>query len=781
MRLILNNFRCYESKEFDLGENGITLISGNSGKGKTTILKAIHFALFDHGKSFEIIKHGCKDCFVIFEIENLIHIKRSRRPNTLVVDHKYNDEVGESIIKNIFSSVFQNTAYIEQNSFSSFLFMNSTDKLRFLEKFAFENCNVSLLKHEIKTKLKKLNQDYLKFSTELESFETIKKQYDSLEKIKKLPCFDQINESKLKEYILEKDKLLEMIHRFEYKITDIKRTKDELKESLSMEDKFNSDITKSEKIMNSIQLKSSDYINECKSKLNFLIKEKRWVQLSKDKTKLHHMKNSEMKSNHKKIQELDLVLWKEYSKDEIEEILLEQHELLTDVKKVQSLDMKIKKYKNFQNTCDICKLTNDIQEINKNIEQLYTYSCPHCEKKVYLHNHKLHKLIDDSIKTPVGIDILKKRLKILEEKKDTWTTNHRYIKLYEKEKKQITSVYEDDIHKENTNEIMDYINELKKYKQQQLHNESIKSTLQHNIKHNIYSSSILHFETHIKKESMFFKNHNSVSKYEHLESELYYSKEIEDETSKINKKKLLGIDIKRLQDRLKELRFQNEKKRDKISHLVTYIDKIESLQIKHHRIEKQINDFHKCKLLKAKYEHYMSEKTKLDILNKKISRNEKVLSNLSNDIILYKQYQDSILESESLSVSYIVKELNRHVQIFLNQFFTTDILNIQLRTFKESKKMKKPSLNIELQYKGCKTNLASLSGGELSRINLAFTLAFSEIYNFKFILLDECTSSLDETITNDIIDVLQEHFSEKLVILIAHQVVTGQFDKIISL
>ncbi len=50
MRLQLRNFKCYDNKTFDLGEKGITLISGVSGKGKSSILTGINFALFGKGR-----------------------------------------------------------------------------------------------------------------------------------------------------------------------------------------------------------------------------------------------------------------------------------------------------------------------------------------------------------------------------------------------------------------------------------------------------------------------------------------------------------------------------------------------------------------------------------------------------------------------------------------------------------------------------------------------------------------------------------------------------------
>ena len=78
-------------------------------------------------------------------------------------------------------------------------------------------------------------------------------------------------------------------------------------------------------------------------------------------------------------------------------------------------------------------------------------------------------------------------------------------------------------------------------------------------------------------------------------------------------------------------------------------------------------------------------------------------------------------------------------------------------------------------------DLLMLSGGELARVVLAYTLALSEIFNTPLMLLDECTASLDQDLTSDVFEGIKEHFSGKLVLIIAHQVVSGTFDKVIQL
>jgi ABC-type transport system involved in cytochrome bd biosynthesis fused ATPase/permease subunit len=90
-------------------------------------------------------------------------------------------------------------------------------------------------------------------------------------------------------------------------------------------------------------------------------------------------------------------------------------------------------------------------------------------------------------------------------------------------------------------------------------------------------------------------------------------------------------------------------------------------------------------------------------------------------------------------------------------------------------------INIEIEYKGMEADMNMLSGGELSRVILAYTLALAEMFNTPLLLLDECTASLDEDTTNTVFEVIKDNFHGKMVIIIAHQVIEGGFDKSIVL
>ena len=144
-------------------------------------------------------------------------------------------------------------------------------------------------------------------------------------------------------------------------------------------------------------------------------------------------------------------------------------------------------------------------------------------------------------------------------------------------------------------------------------------------------------------------------------------------------------------------------------------------------------------------------------------------------------FKEKILEAESIAMQNIVDSINTHAQMYLDYFFPDNPINVKLMCFKETKKNNKPQINIEIDYKGMEADLTMLSGGETSRVVLAFTLALGEMFNTPLLLLDECTSSLNQELTTVVFDSIKEHFKGKKIIVVAHQVIEGVFDKILKL
>ena len=95
MKIKFTNFLCYNNNTFEFGNKGLTLILGSSGTGKTSRLRGIYFALYGIGTKLQT--YGKTSMKVEFEFDTL-NIVRTKRPNRLIVNNIYEDEVGQEII-----------------------------------------------------------------------------------------------------------------------------------------------------------------------------------------------------------------------------------------------------------------------------------------------------------------------------------------------------------------------------------------------------------------------------------------------------------------------------------------------------------------------------------------------------------------------------------------------------------------------------------------------------------------------------------------------------------
>ena len=155
----------------------------------------------------------------------------------------------------------------------------------------------------------------------------------------------------------------------------------------------------------------------------------------------------------------------------------------------------------------------------------------------------------------------------------------------------------------------------------------------------------------------------------------------------------------------------------------------------------------------------------------------KVTELLETEASLNKSYpraiklQEIIKTAEKMAVTDVIEEINLHAQMYLDSFL--DDMNVKL-VFDGVK------LNVEVSQNGHDSDFQNLSGGELARVILAFTIALAEINNVKLLLLDECVASLDQESTGQVIDTIKANFRGN-VICIAHQTTTGVFDHVLEL
>ncbi len=118
MEITLVNFRCYRHRvvfRFELGK--LTLLKGQSGAGKSTILMAIYWCLYGTLRNIYNNENPKGKCYVKLKMPSMT-ICRQSHPNLLQVDDKYEDKVAQQIIEQRFGTkeVWRSCCYIDQHS-----------------------------------------------------------------------------------------------------------------------------------------------------------------------------------------------------------------------------------------------------------------------------------------------------------------------------------------------------------------------------------------------------------------------------------------------------------------------------------------------------------------------------------------------------------------------------------------------------------------------------------------------------------------------------------------
>ena len=330
---------------------------------------------------------------------------------------------------------------------------------------------------------------------------------------------------------------------------------------------------------------------------------------------------------------------------------------------------------------------------------------------------------------------------------------------------------------------------LKKYRYDHLVLEKRKQIIEKNITNSKFSSTITSLEENIDRQKNSIRELEKITPSDVNKSIDYSSDEIRTiiEVQKQYRDKITSIDeqtsgilkeIKEIEIYLSENKEGSDLDPEDVLKSITL--KEEEIKVLEKELETHTSNLQKIE----KYKQYQKDQK---IYNSWIEKKEILEKQEQKDRLKYASstlLMEKILEAESIAITNIINSINTHAQLYLDCFFPDNPISVKLLSFKESKKaniQSKPQINIAIEYKGMECDISSLSGGELARVVLSFTLALAEMFNTPLIMLDECTSSLDEELSTTIINGLKENFSNKLVIVISHQNICGLYDRILSI
>ncbi len=180
------------------------------------------------------------------------------------------------------------------------------------------------------------------------------------------------------------------------------------------------------------------------------------------------------------------------------------------------------------------------------------------------------------------------------------------------------------------------------------------------------------------------------------------------------------------------------------------------------------------------YKTYVRQLNEWEKWHDKFEESTQVCCQIESQLNVLEKFASKISQAEAITLMQWIERINFMMQNFLDMFFPDDPMSFKFNLLKETKKEVKTQISCEIFYKNENVDLKSLSGGEYSRVELAILLSLNAITTSNLLMLDENVSSLDSESTTNVIDSLKSHCKGKLIIIVAHQVVTGIFDNIID-
>ena len=814
MQITLKNFRCYENSTFDFVTSGIILLSGASGQGKTTILMGIYFALF--GTGTKIISFGKTTCSVTLLFDDMT-ITRTKKPNRLVVNDIYEDECAQNIINKRFGNTFNTVGYISQNAQDSFIMMSPLDKLGFLETFAFQDIDLSHIMKRCKCLIKERHETLIKTTAQFETASTM------IEELKKpdiipfpLKCSKKNRERAITNEIIKYKNTNTLLQKNKKKL-------DLLQKELTSLEMLNAVVQSKEESLDLVIKKllelstQTDYIKYegdekvlyYEEQLSLIILQRDLAVLKnrydEDVNRLKRMKDEEFNNMEKKMLQITKTIWVKYTEDECKNIINEHKQTIKDLEKLKDLQGKLNLYKIDEeelnnNLSDLTKYKNELECKKKLLEKLKiqkeVFKCPSCFTHLKLQNNNLciyNLHIDENSKledTAEEILLIQKKIFKLE---SSISSNKNKLEQYKDIEKSILDVkeqYEELPSFDETKHDLEYIKHYMA-SQQELNKEL--NNLKKDITDKKYSSTVMSFEKNIIQQDKKIKVIESTNKKfneqfseDQLRSDINIQKQNKDKLETIkNNNTTLKNEKCNYEKQITEYKDNHIKNyssiidvcniKDEFNKSILEKQDLESSRVIH---EKNVQDIEKYQAYKKDKNTYNMWISKVELLQKEEFECRKLYA--ASTLL-----KEKILEAESIAMINIISSINTHANVYLECFFPDNPISVKLVTFKETKKgktiKKKPQINLEIEYKGMEADINMLSGGELSRIILAFSLALGEMFNTPMMLLDECTSSLDQELNTVVMDGIRENFSGNIVVIIAHQCITGMFDKVIKI
>ncbi len=721
--LRLRDFLVHEDSEIEFKE-GLNVITGENGSGKSSIIQAIYYALFGKSLYYDNVKQFLRfnknDFYVKLEFNTnggKFFIERSLKG--YFKTNKYNipnsTTLKEYLFKNyrINEKRYLNTLLVKQGSLNQFILLSKKERLEEFERIL----GIDVMKM-ISEKSKEMARDCEKLYKQYNEQE-IRNKIDELKKeIEQLLNEKQESENKLKELRVKKGSLesdiqnLRNIKDLIRKIEEIGEKEKQLKEI----EKFLNENSENYQTYEKFQEIYKDALRtkEAKSKLEEL--ENKLKEIERFKEGHDKYKTYLEWSEREDIKDLESAC-KQGKKlgDEIEKVFntREIGEIEKIIKDCESKENQLKE-KNDENRKKLGEIKAKIEQNQKILKEIESIKgkCPICKRDLD-EEHKLRlkkeaseeieKLREEEKRLNNEIKDIENELKNIRrflDKKDIFL---RY--------KQIKESFDMNLWKE--------WKEKKEYSQYKSYYDNYKQK-------DALEKEFQKYENIVKSWNYPFDFNEVISYVESDENKMFYQNYVKKQSEKerlekeISKKQELENNLNNLTQKFKDIDFNN------LDNLIGEKQKeLDNLNQEIGKFEERIRNCEK------------SIKEKKEQLREKEKEIEKI-ENLKEN---YKFYWNLYEKLEKV-INYKRKRYYENLSAFVSYYFD----KFGLEDYREVKIGFENGLNIYLcREDGSEVEAYNLSGGEQASLSLALRLAIAQLLDLKFkiLILDEPTYGMD--------------------------------------
>lgn len=832
MKLTLKNFKCYHYQSFEFDDDTLTLISGPSGQGKTTILQAIQFALYGSTLQKYLISHNKTTCEVVLEYKDF-KIKRTKRPNILYVNWNncvYEDKEAQVLLNKYFGVI---------NSCVFFLDLSHFEKMDFLEKIVNADCNVKDLKLKIKNKVAELNKQLAVIDGQLSTATSMAGLIEKPEHMEEPVWVGKSHEVGKDELLIKKTELLRLLD----VMTAKQKTWNELTSQKSVIESeislLRSGIESAAELNSGVDDCVQQQVLNLESKLKQMTKQSLLFQKEREKflivkdalTELEKYKsitdetsaiissqleqlNESIKAQELKSQRVEYQQLLKQERDDWEQKVDKYQKLCAQAsgtlcvpldepdKYLSGLKMQKLEYERaveFASKHDLGRCNDEIAALKQSF--LKRYRCLVCQTTLTINLDTFEQVESDgrdespdSRDNPMQVEVnrlvqIKDKLKKLEKTKDRLVQDNcvigaRNLETIVTEIKNVSSYIEASAQLDQLKNFkpskyllkmeknLGGAEELLEGLDRDLELEKLLSLKKEHNKLTIKHGNVLQ-QLKIKKSIL-----NKIETFKNAYDEVASACLLDEiaSVSELLRQRQMDLEKFKTKQRLEKQLYKFNEQIKEITPSRGWEITISDLNDQLGQIEEYLNWWASFE----KYAEFQARLTKYDTIQQELTtlaNEKKKLEHQYIKILLFKQ---KVVESEHESLQFMIDIINTHLSLFLQDFFsesTGDPIQIVLELLHE----KRPQIDTIINYKGNRVDYKSLSTGEYARVKLAFDLTFKEILGEQIVMLDECTANLDQDLSTKIFNKIKTTFPTKTILVVAHQVVMGTFDNVLKL